>query len=116
VRNVAAPYMKKKWDALVEHALVGEAKIAGLMGSIALTPEKASRAKFASDPGTIGYICREHCFKNNLIMRHVDDRLVIFPPLVITPAEIDEMFVRIQKSLDDALVEINEKGLMKPAS
>ncbi len=116
VRNVAAPYMKKKWDALVEHPLVGEAKIAGLMGSIALTPEKASRAKFASDPGTIGYICREHCFKNNLIMRHVDDRLVISPPLVITPAEIDEMFVRIQKSLDDALVEINEKGLMKPAS
>ncbi|KIC40702.1 aminotransferase [Ruegeria sp. ANG-R] len=116
VRSVAAPYLKKKWEALTEHPLIGEATIAGMMGSIALTPEKASRAKFASDPGTIGYICREHCFKNNLIMRHVDDRLVISPPLVITPAEIDEMFVRIHKSLDDALAEINEKGLMKPAS
>nr|WGL47455.1 aspartate aminotransferase [synthetic construct] len=116
VRNVAAPYLKEKWEALTDHPLVGEAKIVGMMASIALTPNKASRAKFASEPGTIGYICRERCFANNLIMRHVGDRMIISPPLVITPAEIDEMFVRIRKSLDEAQAEIEKQGLMKSAA
>ncbi|NDW45821.1 aspartate aminotransferase family protein [Ruegeria sp. PrR005] len=116
VRDVTAPYLKQKWEALLDHPLVGEAKIVGMMGSIALTPNKESRAKFASEPGTIGYICRERCFKNNVIMRHVGDRMIISPPLVITPDEIDEMFVRIRKSLDEAHAEINERGLLKSAA
>ncbi len=116
VRNFAAPYLKQKWEALVDHPLVGEAVISGMMASIALTPNKETRAKFASEPGTIGNICRDRCFANNLIMRHVGDRMIISPPLVLTPADIDEMFVRIRKSLDEAHAEIIEKGLMKAAS
>ena len=116
VRDVTAPYLKEKWEALTDHPLVGEARIAGMMASIALTPDKASRAKFASEPGTVGYICRDCCFANNLIMRHVGDRMVISPPLIMTPAEIDEMFTRIHKSLDEAQAKITQQGLMKAAS
>ncbi|WP_171179187.1 aspartate aminotransferase family protein [Ruegeria sp. HKCCD8929] len=116
VQNVAAPYLKEKWEELVDHPLVGEARIVGMMASIALTPNKATRAKFASEPGTIGNICRDRCFANNLIMRHVGDRLIISPPLILTPADIDEMFVRIRRSLDEAHTEILEKGLMREAS
>ena len=116
VRDVAAPYLKQKWEALADHPLVGEAKIVGMMASIALTPDKASRAKFASAPGTVGYVCRDRCFGNNLIMRHVGDRMIISPPLVLTPSDIDEMFVRIHKSLDEAQADIIDKGLMKAAS
>ncbi len=116
VRDVAAPYLKEKWEALADHPLVGEAKIVGMMASIALTPDKASRAKFASAPGTVGYVCRDRCFANNLIMRHVGDRMIISPPLVLTPSDIDEMFVRIHKSLDEAQADIIEQGLMKAAS
>ena len=116
VRDVAAPYLKEKWEALVDHPLVGEAKIVGMMASIALTPDKANRAKFASEPGTVGYVCRDRCFANNLIMRHVGDRMIISPPLILTPSDIDEMFVRIHKSLDEAHADIIEQGLMKAAS
>jgi putrescine aminotransferase len=116
VRDVAAPYLKQKWEALADHPLVGEAKIVGMMASIALTPDKASRAKFASAPGTVGYICRDRCFANNLIMRHVGDRMIISPPLILTTADIDEMFVRIHKSLDEAQAEIIAQDLMKAAS
>ncbi len=116
VRDVAAPYLKEKWEALVDHPLVGEAKIVGMMASIALTPDKANRAKFASEPGTVGYVCRDRCFANNLIMRHVGDRMIISPPLILTPSDIDEMFVRIYKSLDEAHTDIIEQGLMKAAS
>jgi len=116
VRDVAAPYLKSAWEALTDHPLVGEASIVGLMASIALTPDKAHRAKFASDPGTVGLICRDRCFANNLIMRHVGDRMVISPPLVIQPDEIDILISRVRKSLDECLDLLTAQGLMKSAS
>ncbi len=106
-----APYLKEKWESLTDHPLVGEAKIVGLMASIALTPNKATCAKFKASPGTIGYICRERCFANNLIMRHVGDRMVIAPPLTITKEEIDILMERARKSLDETLVRLEEEGL-----
>ena len=111
-----APYLKEKWEALADHPLVGEAVICGLMGSIALTPDKASRAKFASDAGTAGLICREHCFANSLVMRHVGDRMVISPPLIITKEEVDALAERAWKALDLAHAQLKDEGLMKAAS
>ncbi|MDP3263903.1 MAG: aspartate aminotransferase family protein [Tabrizicola sp.] len=111
VRNVAHPYLKQKWDALTEHPMVGEAKLVGLMGSIALTPDKATRAKFASEDGKVGYLCRERCFANNLIMRHVGDRMIIAPPLVITPEEIDILIERAKNSLDECYQGLKRDGM-----
>jgi putrescine aminotransferase len=116
VRDVAAPYLAEKWHGLTEHPMVGEAKIVGLMGSIALTPDNDTRAAFASEPGTVGYVCRERCFANNLIMRHVGDRMIIAPPLVITPEEIDVLIGRARTALDEAFAQVKENGLWKAAS
>ncbi len=116
VRDVAAPYLKEKWEALTDHPLVGEAKIVGMMGSIALTPNKATRAAFAAEAGTVGYICRERCFANNLVMRHVGDRMIISPPLVITPEEIDTLIARARKSLDECYAALKEQDLLHAAS
>ena len=115
VRDVANPYLAKKWQGLTEHPLVGEAKLVGLMGSIALTPNKATRAKFASDTGVVGYRCRERCFANDLIMRHVGDRMIISPPLVITTDEIDILIERAWKSLDECHAGLKADGMMKSA-
>ncbi|MEX0340447.1 MAG: aspartate aminotransferase family protein, partial [Arenibacterium sp.] len=115
VQKVAAPHLKAMWESLADHPLVGEAVICGMMGSLALTPDKASRAKFASEPGDVGLICREHCFKNGLVMRHVGDRMVISPPLIIQPEEIDMLVERARLSLDGCYDELKAKGLMKPA-
>jgi len=114
VRDVAAPYLKEKWEALADHPLVGEAKIIGLMGSIALVPNKGSRAPF-SEAGTAGFVCRERCFANNLIMRHVGDRMIISPPLVITPTEIDELIARARMALDECYAELKSRNLIVAA-
>ena len=116
VRSDIGPYMKELWTGLTDHPLVGEAKIVGMMGSIALTPHKESRAKFASDPGTIGYMVRERCFANNLVMRHVGDRMIISPPLVMTRDEADILIERARKSLDEAYIKIKNEGLLVAAS
>lgn len=113
VRDVAHPYLATKWAALADHPMVGDAQLVGLMGSIALTPNKATRAKFSSDTGTVGYRCRERCFANNLIMRHVGDRMIIAPPLVITPEEIDVLIARAKISLDECYAGLKADGLFK---
>ena len=112
VRNVAHPYLAERWRALVDHPLVGQATIVGLMGAIVLTPDKTTRAKFKGEQGTVGYRCRERCFANNLIMRHVGDRMIISPPLVIVPAEIDILIERAKKSLDECYAGLVADGLM----
>jgi putrescine aminotransferase len=113
VRDDIGPYIAEKWKALEDHPLVGEARIRGLMGSMALTPDKSRRAKFAADPGTAGFITREISFRNNLIMRHVDDRMIIAPPLVISKDEVDTLVERAWKVLDEAKKKLEDEGLMK---
>jgi len=116
VRKVAAPALKEMWHNLGDHPLVGETTIVGMMASLALTPNKESRAKFAMEAGTAGFTCRERCFANNLIMRHVYDRMVISPPLVITPEEIKEMGKRARSALDECYTILKEHNQLKPAT
>jgi putrescine aminotransferase len=112
VRNETGPYLKEKFESLTDHPMVGEAKIVGMMGSLALTPDKSSRAPFAAEAGTVGFITRERCFANNLIMRHVYDRMIISPPLVISKEEIDTLIDRAWTSLDQSMEQVKAEGLM----
>jgi putrescine aminotransferase len=114
VRDVAHPHLAKRWHALAEHPLVGETSLVGLMGSMALKPEGSGKA-FAAPEGTAGYIVRERCFANNVIMRHVGDRMIIAPPLVITPDQIDELIARATKALDEGHAQLKSEGLLKGA-
>ncbi|MBD3665490.1 aspartate aminotransferase family protein [Sulfitobacter aestuariivivens] len=116
IRNVAAPALQNALSALEDHPLVGETARSGMMASIALTPHKESRAAFASPKGDVGYMCREHCFANNLVMRHVGDRMVISPPLVITPEEIEVFATRARKALDATYADLKDKDMLKAAS
>ncbi|MEJ1998167.1 MAG: aspartate aminotransferase family protein [Maritimibacter sp.] len=116
VANEAAPYLAEKWHQLGDHPFVGETKIVGMMASLALTADKSARKPFEASPGTVGYMVRERCFSNNLIMRHVADRMVVSPPLVMTKADIDVLFERAVQSLDEGYKVVKEAGLLKTAS
>ncbi|MGA9254191.1 MAG: aspartate aminotransferase family protein [Roseobacter sp.] len=115
-RDVAGPALKAGLETLADHPLVGEISIKGMMASMPLTPHKESRAKFAAEPGTIGLIARDRCFANNLIMRHVNDRMVVSPPLVITEEEIDILVSRARTALDETYQIAKDQDLMKAAS
>ncbi|MEO0704004.1 MAG: aspartate aminotransferase family protein [Pseudomonadota bacterium] len=116
VRTVAIPALHEMWHGLGDHPLVGETTIVGMMGSLALTPHKDSRAKFAAEAGTAGFMTRERCFANNLVMRHVYDRMIISPPLVITPEEIAVLGQRARTALDEAYAQLRDHDLLKPAA
>ena len=116
VRDVAMPALHEMWHGLADHPMVGETTITGMMGSLALTPHKDSRAKFAMDAGTAGFMCRERCFANNLVMRHVYDRMVISPPLVIAPDEITLLGQRARTALDECYALLKDGDMLKPAA
>ena len=118
VDRVAAetgPYLQQKWETLADHPLVGETRMVGMMGSLVLTPDKASRATFAFDAGTVGLICREHCFASGLVMRAVGDRMVISPPLVMSRDDIDRLIERATRALDLTHARLKQDGMMKAA-
>jgi len=83
-----------------------------MMGALELTPDKSARAPLAADAGTVGLICRKFCFDNGLVMRHVGDKMIISPPLVMTAAETDELVDIARKCLDLTLTEATDQGLM----
>ena len=116
VRNVAAPALKDALEKLADHPLVGGLNLCGMMASLPLTPQKENRAKFAMDEGTAGFMCRERCFANNLVMRHVGDRMIISPPLVITAEEIDIFHTRAKAALDDTYKALKEGDMLKAAT
>jgi putrescine---pyruvate transaminase len=111
VREHMAPYLAKQFAMLNSHPLVGDAHSLGMMAGLVLYKDKTSRQHFDEGVG-VGYLCREHCFKNGVVMRAVGERMIIAPPLVITAAEIDEMIKRIRLSLDHTLEALQGKNLI----
>ncbi len=113
VHNDTGPYLKKLWLALGDHPLVGEARMAGMVGALELVPnKKAARVEKFPDTGMVGTIARDISFSNGLIMRGVRDSLILSPPLVITHEEIDELILRARRTLDMAYEEFKRRGLI----
>jgi len=98
VKTKTAPYLQSRWQELLDHPLVGEARGVGLLGALELVKNKKTRQRFA-DPG-VGMLCREHCFRNGLVMRAVGDTMIISPPLVISEEQIDELIGKVRLCLD----------------
>ena len=116
VRDDIGPYMAAGWHSLGDHPLVGETRIVGMMGSLALVPNKGSRTPFATEPGTVGFRCRERCFANDLVMRHVGDRMIVSPPLTFSHDDVDTLIARARKSLDECYEGLKADDMLKPAA
>lgn len=98
-RRDTGPYLAQRWTELGEHRLVGQARIAGMVGALELVPRKPSREPFA-ERGQVGSICRDFALKNGLILRATYDAMLLSPPLVISRTQIDELFEKAWRSLD----------------
>ncbi|KUM40075.1 aspartate aminotransferase family protein [Pseudomonas sp. EpS/L25] len=107
VRSTTAPYLQKRWAELADHPLVGETRGVGMVAALELVRDKKTRTRYE---GGAGMLCREHCFRNGLVMRAVGDTMIIAPPLVITPESIDELVTLARRSLDQTHALLRERG------
>ena len=99
------PYFAKALASLNDHPIVGETRAMGLIGAIEISSDKTKRARFKVS-GRVGTICRDHSFKNNLIMRACWDTMVLAPPFIVTKKEIDEIVRRARVALDATYADV----------
>jgi 4-aminobutyrate--pyruvate transaminase len=100
--RAVAPRFQQRLRALSEHSLVGEARGVGLIGAVELVKDKKTRQNF--DPALkIGAWVVNKATEHGLIARGLaNDTVALCPPLIITETQIDEVFDRLGRALDDA--------------
>jgi putrescine aminotransferase len=103
--------LKRHFEALQDHPLVGQAEACGMMAALVLVKHQAPLERFAEEL-KVGMVCRGHMFGNGIVMRAVGDRMIIAPPLVITRSQIDEMVALIRHCLDLTLKDVKQRGWM----
>ncbi|MFC2953642.1 aminotransferase [Marinicaulis aureus] len=99
-------YFQSKLKTLDDHPLVGQTRGVGLLGALELVKNKETKERFAPG-GHAGVVCRGHCFETGVVMRAVGDTMFLCPPLVITNAEIDELFDLVRTALDKTAAELS---------
>ena len=94
-------------NAFRAHPLVGDVRVVGLMGAVEFVADKDNKRLF--DPvGSFGPLVKTRAEERyHLICRSLpaSDACAFSPPLIITEEEIDEMFDRFAKALDDCTKE-----------
>jgi 4-aminobutyrate--pyruvate transaminase len=99
------PLLQSALGAFRDHPLVGEVRGVGLICGMELMRDKAQRQPF--DPALgIGARAAAAAQRHGLIVRVVGDRLVFAPPLVIEPADIEEIAARLRRGLDELADEL----------
>ena len=110
VRAVGAHMQSELRRRFAEHPLVGEVRGIGLIGAIELVANKAAKTPFDPKAGVGGFLAK--CAQQHgLIIRPLGDTIAFCPPLIIKEDEIDLMFERFSRALDDTAAMVQERGL-----
>ena len=102
VRHVE-PVFLERLARVADHPLVGEARGVGLIAGVELVADKAKRTSFDPAKAVALKMCG-FAEEEGLILRALpSDRFAICPPLVISEAEINELFDRMERALAKTL-------------
>ncbi|MBA5776352.1 aminotransferase class III-fold pyridoxal phosphate-dependent enzyme [Stappia sp. F7233] len=109
VRSLA-PQFEERLKRIADHPLVGEVRYSGLVGGVELVADKTTKRPFQPGHG-IGALCARHGESNGLIVRAIGDTIALCPPMIITSDELDALFDRLEKTLDDTERSVAEGSL-----
>ena len=101
-----APYLQKRWLEMNQYDIVGETRGVGMLAAIELTADKANRKPFDKTL-KVGKAGVALCIENNLIMRSVDNSMIISPPLCISREEVDMIVDKVHRVMQ----QLSEKFL-----
>jgi 4-aminobutyrate--pyruvate transaminase len=110
VRKVM-PRFQAAFQKLASHPLVGEAQSVGLIGAIQLMKSRQPKQAFDPKQAVAPYMAKR-AQEHGLVCRAVfGDRVALCPPLIVTDEQIDEIFRRFTRALEDTADMAREKGL-----
>jgi putrescine aminotransferase len=100
VKNEIGPYLQRRVrETFAGHPLVGEVRGIGLLAAVELVANREKRRHFPREKN-VGIICRDHCFKNGLVMRAIRDTMVLAPAFVITEEEVEKVLAKAKLCID----------------
>ncbi|HVR48691.1 MAG TPA: aminotransferase, partial [Pseudorhodoferax sp.] len=94
-----APAFQAGLQSFAGRRWVGNVRGVGLIGAIELMADKAARHPFAADRKA-GYRFAALALEEGLIVRAMGDSIGLCPPLVITAAELADLFARLTRAMD----------------
>lgn len=99
--KTVAPVFQERRAAMADHRLVGEARGVGLMGAVEMVANKDSKENF--DPAlALGATTVKMGLERGIILRAKGDAITLCPPLIISEAEVHELFDKLTDSMDAA--------------
>jgi len=90
---------------LAENPNIGEWRGKGLMGALEAVQDKATKRPF---PGALSVSERiaNACTDQGLICRPLGQSIVLCPPFIMTEAQMDEMFGKLETALGKVFAEV----------
>ena len=97
-----APRFAKALQSVSSHPMIGNSRSLGLIGAVELVRNKTQKEFF--DPSfKVGAHLVARAQEHGLILRVLPGDIIAFcPPLIISESEMDEMFLRFEKALEDS--------------
>jgi adenosylmethionine-8-amino-7-oxononanoate aminotransferase len=98
-----APHFATALDALRAHPLVGDARCRGLLGALELVSNKASKRGFDAALGLPDRLFAA-AYRHGVVFRCFGDGILGFAPaLTFSEGDVEELFARVKRVLDEAL-------------
>jgi 4-aminobutyrate---pyruvate transaminase len=107
IENVRAltPKFEAGMRYLAENPNIGEARGKGLMGALEAVADKATKTPFDASLSVSERIANT-CTDHGLICRPLGQAIVLCPPFIMTPAQMDEMFEKLEAALKKVFAEV----------
>jgi 4-aminobutyrate--pyruvate transaminase len=81
------------------------------VGGCELVRNKTTKVAFDTHHA-VGAKCMQLCQERGLIVRAIGDVIALCPPFIVTPQQIDEIFVLLGQGLDDTLAWAHRERLL----
>ena len=104
------PLFERRMKRLSEHPLVGEARYCGFVGGAELVADKKTRRSFDPKQG-VGPQAAKLIEGNGAVLRAIGDTIAICPPMIIKEDELNALFDRFEKGLDEAEAWVSREEL-----
>lgn len=104
------PTFARRMAALADHPLIGETRACGLMGAAELVADKATKRSFDPKKGVGAQVAR-FCEANGAILRAIGDSIAFCPPMIITEDELNELFDRFEKAINEGEAWVSKENL-----
>ncbi|MEK1886821.1 MAG: aminotransferase [Phyllobacterium sp.] len=104
------PTFEARLDRVKDHPLVGDVRNCGLMGAVELVADKATKRSFDPAHGVAAQLAR-FLEGHGAVLRAIGDSIAFCPPMIITEAELNELFNRFELALADTEAHVSNNNL-----